>query len=256
MDEILTPQASRAVTRIEDAATSPSPTIGFRDLDIPRRQAQIPAGNNSMPVEAAIGSKLVSGLDDVLEKAAPGTAKEVAEARAMWGQLRRSEKIDEAIRRAGDHPSGFAQGIMTEFRSILRDPKKLRGFSEQEQKAMRALTSRVSPQSILGVIGKFGPRMSGNGNVVGTATGTGLGALLGGPVGMAAVPAIGTGARVLGDRAAAKKADIVRALVAMGGNAPKASTAKPEAIQKAIEALLLGGGLPVAERLKTQTMPR
>ncbi len=249
MDDILTPQSARAVSRAEDAATSPQSTIGFRDLDILRRQAQVPA-SSKVPVEAAIGSRVVDGIDEIIDATAGDTAKEVAEARAMWGKLRRSEKIEEAIRRAGDHPSGFAQGIQIEFRSILRDPKKLRGFSEAEQAAIRKASTGLSVRSVASAIGKFAPRFSGNANVVGQSAGIGtgglLGGLVGGPVGAAigaaAVPAASKGVQVLGDVMSKRQADLVRALVANGGQKAVAAPGRGNALSQIVQALMLGTG--------------
>ena len=229
MDEMLTPQSARAADRIMGEAASPSPTMGFRDLDILRRQAQIPAGNTSIPTEAAIGSGLVNGIDDVLNTAAPSLSGDVAKARSMWGQLRRTETIDEAIRRGETAASGAENGIRNEIRAILKNKNRLKGFSAEEIKAMERVVNGTMSANLLKKIGKFGPGIAQQTNHLGATMGGGgggaAGAMIGGPVGAAigavAVPSIGYAAQKLAERSTRKGAEMLRALTASGGVLPK-----------------------------------
>lgn len=228
MDEMLTPQSARAADRIMGEAASPSPTMGFRDLDILHRQAQIPAGNTSIPTEAAIGSGLVNGIDDVLNTAAPSLSGDVAKARSMWGQLRRTETIDEAIRRGEVAASGAENGIRNEIRAILKNKNRLKGFSAEEIKAMERVVNGTMSANLLKKIGKFGPGVSQQTNYVGAMMGGAGGATIGsafGPagtfIGGLAVPAAGRVAQKLSERSTRKGAEMLRALTASGGTLPK-----------------------------------
>lgn len=247
MDEMLTPQSARAADRIMNEASSPIPTMGFRDLDILRRQAQIPAGNASIPTEAAIGSGLVNGIDDVLDSASPGLADEVGQARSMWGQLRRTEAVDEAIRRGEVAASGAENGIRNEIRAILKNKNRLKGFSAEEIKAMERVVNGTASANILKKIGKFGPGIGQQTNFLGATMGGAGGATIGssfGPIGTfiggAAVPLVGKGAQKLAERSTRKSAEMLRALAASGGKLPKGK--QIDALQQAfIERLMQQG---------------
>ena len=100
LDADLTPGAAKVADRITDAATTPDPNIGFRELDILRRKAGIPAGNFANRTESALGTKMVEGIDNFVDSADPALGKLVSDARDMWGRLRRSDTIQKAMKRA------------------------------------------------------------------------------------------------------------------------------------------------------------
>ncbi|AHD10000.1 hypothetical protein [Phaeobacter gallaeciensis] len=240
MDDVLTPQASRANDRIMDAATDPRAEMGFRDLDILRRQAQVPAGNASNRVEAAIGSQMVEGLDDVLRQAAPDTASEVDLARRMWGQLRRTELIDDAVYRAQNAASGFENGIRVQVRRILNNPKQRRLFGDEEVKAMEAVVQGTSASNALKKAGKFGVGQGAQSN--------GLMAMLALKEFGIAAPVIGTAVQRLGERATVKNAEIARALVASGAQIqdPLLEAARRHAIDDLLTKMAGRGGEAVS----------
>lgn len=221
LDEGLTPQSSQALNRIMDAATDPNPQIGFREMDILRRQASIPAGNRASPVESAIGSGMVGSIDDVIESAAPQVGSDVAEARALWGSMRRSELIDEAFNRAQNHASGFENGLRSQFRSILNNPQKRRGLSADEIAAMERVVRGSVGTNVLNKLGKLGVGLNQQSNALMASLGATGGYALGGPLGALAAPTIGTIAQKLGQRGTRRAADFARALSASGGQVPR-----------------------------------
>jgi hypothetical protein len=58
-------------------------------------------------------------------------------ARELWGRARRSEMINDAFEKAKNQASGFENGIVVQFRSILNNKKKARFFKKDELQAMR-----------------------------------------------------------------------------------------------------------------------
>lgn len=217
MDEVLTPQSHRALERIEDAATNPSPEIGFRELDILRRQAQIPAGNTGNRVEKAIGANLVEGVDDVISKASPALGDEVAEARKIWGRLRRSEIIQEAFSKAQNQASGFENGLRVQLRSILNNPKKRAGFSSEEIGLMEDIVQGTFLSNTLKKLGKFGIGQGQQSN--------GLLSLLGFGVAGPVAPIAGTVAQKGAELSTSRNAGLLQGLVSSGGpkNVPQLS---------------------------------
>lgn len=220
MDDMLTPGASRVAGKIDEAAQSVVPSIGFRELDILRKQAAIPAGNVQNRTEAAIGSKMIGGIDDFLDAADPKLSASIGEARDMWGKLRRTEMIEEAIARAGNAASGLENGIRIEFRKILNNPKLRRGFSEQEISMMERAARGGPVANVLRQVGRLGVGLSGQSNGLGAAVGGIAGTTIGGPVGGLMTMVAGTGAKALTERSTKKAAQLARDVVAARGNIP------------------------------------
>lgn len=222
MDEMLTPGASRVARNLEDLATNPNPNMTFRELDIMRKQAGIPAGNIANPTEANIGARMAGSLDDVFATAAPGLSDDVAEARKMWGQMRRAELIDRATGKAENAASGVENGTRIYLRQILNDPKKLRGFSDAEIDQMKRVVQGTLPANILKKISKLGFGSGQQSNFLGGSIGAGSGAAIGGPVMAAAVPMAGYAAGKGAEALAKRDVDLLRAMV-LGGQAPQRS---------------------------------
>lgn len=220
MDEILTPQASRAADRMVRAASDETPTIGFRDLDILRRQAQVPASNIANRIESSIGTGLVKNIDDVIEKSSKTLGDDVAEARKIWGRLRRDEIIQEAINKAENQASGFENGLRSQFRSILNSPSKRKGLSVEELKAIEKVVRGTRTTNALKKVGKLGIGLNQQSNALLASLGAAGGAAVGGPAMGIAVPAIGTAAQKIAERGTRKAATAAEGLVRAGGSAP------------------------------------
>jgi len=191
LDSDLTPGAAKVADRITDAATSADPNIGFRELDILRRKAAVPAGNVSNRTEQSLASQMIDGIDEFIDNADPNLSGIVGDAREMWGRLRRVETVEKAIGRAKNAASGFENGLRVEFRKILNNPKLARGFNDQELAAIKTVVSGTRLGNVMRQIGRMGLGISGQSNGLG-ATVSGLGAsALGGPI--AGIAAVGTG---------------------------------------------------------------
>lgn len=224
MDDMLTPGAARVAGKLDDAAQAVDPNIGFRELDILRKQAGIPAGNVANRTEQSIGSKMIAGIDDFLDTVDPQLSGVVKEARDMWGQLRRSELIEKAIAKAPNAASGFENGLRIEFRKILNNPKLLRGFNEQEIAAIKAVAQGSKMGNLMRQIGRIGIGLSGQSNGLGATIGGIAGTALGGPVGGLVSVATGTTAKALTERATRKAAEnalgVIGARNALSGISP------------------------------------
>ena len=213
MDSMLMPNAARVSDNIADMAQTQAPDVGWQDLNILRRQAAVPAGNLANRPESAVGTRMIEALDDFVDEVAPELGEQGAEARRLWGVLRRSDLIDGAFERAKTAASGFENGLQIEFRRILRNPKLLRGFDEAEIAAMNSVVNGGVLHGLLRQVGRLGFSLDGGSNAVGGIFGAVGGATIN-PVGGILVPAIGTAARrgseALRTRAANKAAAIVR----------------------------------------------
>lgn len=165
--------------------------------------------------------------------------------RNLWSRMKKSETIEGIIENAGIQASGFENGIRIGFRQLLKDPRRIRGFSEGERDLMRQIVEGSSGQKLLRLLGKlsFGTRGGSNwlGGTAGSSLGATAGGLSGGPagalLGAAIPPAVGYAAQKGADAGAMRAAELARALAATGGNVPRS-----RAVDNLIRALMETGG--------------
>lgn len=229
-DPDVTSGAYAAVRRLEAARGR---DVSLRDIDTLRRVAGNAATSNN-PSDRRLAGMMLEGIDDYVHRlvdgdlaggSAQGLSTELRQARQIWGQMRNSELIEQAIQRAGDQASGFENGLRIQFRQILRNRKVMQRLSDGEQEAIRAVV-RGTP---LGNLLKRMSRMSyGSGaqtNVMGASlfgmAGAGAGGAVGGPVGAmagAVAPAvIGSAAGRGAERMTMTAAQRARNVAAGGG---------------------------------------
>lgn len=255
LDADLTPGAAKVADRMTDAAAASDPAITFGELDILRRKAAVPAGNLANKTESAIGSGFVDAIDDFVDNVDPSLSDAVGKARDMWGRLRRSELVQKAITRASTAASGVENGLRVEFRAILRDPKKMRGFSPSERDAISAVAKGTTFGNIMKKLGVVGISSGGGGSGLGLATGTGFGAtvgtMVGGPIGGAIgatiPPVIGSVAKKLSERSTVKAAEMARGLAAAGGVRAPVTGILPGTLSE-LESMARRGLLPIANQ--------
>ncbi len=212
------PKVNAALREFEQAEGQ---VLKTSELDVLRRVAQS-AASSADPDEKRLGGILISKIDDFMDDAAKNLTKKGADvgrkyrdARQLWRRAKKAETLEEAFNKAQLQASGFENGIRVQFRSILNSPKKRRGFTEEEIKAMRRVVEGDSLQNIAKALGKFGFNEGQATNMLMGSLGVAGGAYIGGPGGAVAVPVIGQVSRRLAQKltrnAAQLSDDIVRA---------------------------------------------
>ena len=156
------------------------------------------------------------------------------DARKLWSQASKADTIETLIDRAklsapNFSGSGMENAIRTEFRALAKNEKKMRLFTDDEQDAIRKVAMGGPVENAMRMIGKFAPT-----GVVSSGLSSGAGYMLGGPVGAAAVPAAGFGARQLATMLTMRNAQ--KASELMRGTQPSAMAPQPGAIAKALAA--------------------
>lgn len=240
----LTPQSARVADILTDTASTGAP-VPFRELDLMRRKAGIPAANMANRGESAVGSEAIAALDDFVNNITPaqvtqGNADNLPEligtARDIWSKMRRSQMIDDAIENSQNYLSGEASGIRNQFARILKNDKLSRGFSDAEKALMRRVVNGSIPEQLLnlasGGIGQIATVLGGAG--LGSAAG-GMGAMVGAGAGALGAAAARKGAEAL----AGRNAEVVRAIIANGG-LPELPKLAPQT-RALIEALMQRG---------------
>lgn len=224
----LTPMSARAsqiAGEMDRAmATDPTAALPFRALDQLRRHAGTASGNMANKTDSAVGSEMISQLDDFVNRLGPDdiaygdveTLKTMLpKAREVWSRMSRSQTIDDAIEASGNYLSGDASGLRNQFSRILKNPKLSRGFSDAEKAMLRRVVNGSGMEKIAHLLGGGLGRLG--------QMGAGFGA--GGPVGAIAGAATGSVARRISDGLASRGAETVRAVIANGGmpTSPKGS---------------------------------
>lgn len=228
LDKDITPAATRALARLAERVGDDVPVS---ELDTLRKVAQ-GAADSMNRTEKAIGNKIISAIDDFLNKAdastISGVAGDAAEigkrfklARELWGRSRRSELLNEAIETARNQASGFENGIRIQFRQILNNEKKRKFFTPDELDAIRRVVRGSSTENLARLIGRLGFSEGSATNMLGASVGAAGGAMIGGPSGAMAVPIFGTLSRQLAQRMTRGSASFADAVVRAGKDGRK-----------------------------------
>lgn len=213
-----TPKAARVVQRMERAVEKATTEgLPLSELETLRKSAQGVARSID-ETEAALGSQMVRRIDEFIEQSdanlvVPKTLKAIGVdvgqryrvARDLWGRAKRSQMINDAMRRAGRSKSGFTTAMQGEIRKILNG-KKSRFFTDDELSMLEDFISDPKERMAM-LIGQYGFTPGGGAYVPLIAAGAGYGAgfAVGGPVG----GAIGAGLVGITTMSARKVADIM-----------------------------------------------
>lgn len=209
----LTPQT---LTVLDEIDLMKGKDLSFQDIDGLRKVAQIAAGSQDR-TEAKFGIQIVNAIDDFVEKGDAATSGIAKGARTLWGRLRRDELVGEAIERARQNSSGTEQGLRVEFRKILTNAKKRRGFSKTELSAMSKIVKGGKTENILRFIGKLGYNPQATvGNFVSGTVGTAGATAAGGLPGALALQATSLGARVGSEALQNRNANLLGAMIRSG----------------------------------------
>lgn len=268
-DPNLTPKIKGFLERLQNDYEKGNYKI--TDIDQLRRVAQVPANAIDNATEAAIGSRMIGVIDDFLDNQGvklsqsygPDVGKKYRDARALTARVKKSEVIDEAVFKAGEAASGFENGLRNEMRSILKNKKKRRGFTQDEIKAMQQITQGGTAENLFKKLGKLGYGADQQTNVLLGIIGAGAGGAAFGPAGIAITPLIGQVSGNIAKKLGAKNAKFVGDITRAGKNGEEIADAYiknvPKRLQKPEEltALLADPSvdastvLSVAEKYKT-----
>lgn len=210
------------------AAASRTGELGVDDLEIVRRQLSMaidPMDRNQSRIAMKLRDRLDDyvqniGPDDLAEGSMKGASDALKEARSIWAKNRKTEVIEEIIENAKTQASGNENGLRIGFRALLKNKKKIAGFTPDEVQAIREVAEGTPTRNAMRFLGKFGFDFGANTNALGVVLGGGAGYGAGGPIGAVALPAIGSAARYGSEKLTSRAAELARALTATGGKMP------------------------------------
>ena len=217
-DKILTPKLSRVADVLEHSKGK-APSI--KEMAILRKQFGLAAGSADL-AEARLGRIAVDLLDDFVEGSGSSVGGTLAEARGIWSRLKKSEVIDAAIENAQVAQAGIEAGLRNQFRGLWqsRNSKKMRGFTDAELAAIKAVAQGDLSANVLRRIGSLGGGLDASRNMLNLMGGVAGGAAIGGPVGAALVPVAGhLAARA--SRAGTKNRAVLARAITSRGDTPK-----------------------------------
>lgn len=220
LDSTLHPDTTAALKRF----VNEKGPVTLEKLETLRRIAKDAEGAQR-PSDAKLAGDLVDSIDEFAEGLTQkdfvsGTPEAVAAnkaARNYWSRARKAEELDYLMERAQNNAganftqSGLENALRQQFKSLANNQRRMRLFTAEEQAAIRRVARGTPGENAIRLLGKMAPT-----GPVSTAISTGLGYLLGGPVGAAAVPIVGTASRIGATRMTMRNAARANALVRRG----------------------------------------
>lgn len=200
--------------------------------------AVVPAGTQA----PAVPDIVAANASDAAGMRAATNA--LTEARSLWSRLAKADTVnyatDKAARRAATAGAGtnIDNATRQELNAVVNRGGN-RGFTADENAALRQAIEGTTDQNALRLVGKLAPTGVVSGGV-GAATGYNVGNVVGGPVGaqvgMFAVPAVGlaakTGADAMGRANVNELLDII-----LAGGSRAAARGQPNAAQRGVDAI-------------------
>lgn len=197
-------------TAMKDATAYRGKAMTFEQFQRLEEALQKVAGSKT-PGEARIGDlmldemdKYFAGLaDDAFTKGSGSAAKEgYAGGKAGWAQYSKLKRVEQAMSKAERAKGGFAEGLRSQFRTILNSESKSRGFTKEELAMMDEYVKGGKLEAVTGWLSGLRGMVAGG--------------LSGGVVGAVGVPLVGAAAKSLGAAGAKKTASQLRASIAQG----------------------------------------
>lgn len=177
ISKALTPKSAAVFKTMEDDLMRLAKDgMGLEDIDYYRQLANTPAADFNNPAEQRIAGILQSNLDDFVENLDQGrifggdpakASAAIKNARATWNKMRKTEKIEKLLEDAQTYRGGLESGIRNQISTLLRNPKKLRGFTKAEVDLLRQINDGTPIGNLIGNIAAAGFSFTGGRNTFG-----------------------------------------------------------------------------------------
>jgi len=186
----LTPGAKRIVEMLDEVSGT---TPNLRWLENTRRHmgaAVDTAFRKDNKNDARITMDMMDKLDNYVDELSGLPAK----ARALWHKKAKSEVIDRMLERATNSASGFENGLKLEANRLLKNDRRVRGFTKAEKKAIKRIADGGPMVSLARMIRHAGLPVGQENRYLGLLLATLGGHELGGTLGALGTVAAGTAA--------------------------------------------------------------
>ncbi len=225
IDRTLTPKSQAVIDRfISEKGLPKSPS----QLETLRKVAG-GAAKSIDPPDSRIGSIIIDELDNAIDSVSSQIGGEFKKARGLAQRAFKSQAITDMIENASHTASGMENGLRIEVRKLLKNKKRLRGFSSDEISALKQVEQGTTAANMAKFLGKFGISEGQATSMLGASIGAGgggaIGSIFGGPagagIGAITVPAIGQIAKKTAQRITLNNTKFSDDLVRSGKNAKR-----------------------------------
>ena len=213
-------------------------TVPLSDIEIVRRVAGN-VGGSPDAAERNVARVAIERIDDFLDAIPEDQLGREAgaiyrQARGFTQRAKKGEAIEELLRRAeiDEANIGLERALKNQFRSFLKNKKNLRGFTDDEIKALQSVVDPGPIEQTLAGLGKFGFDTNQALHVFAPTAGAIIGTVAAGPVGGVAVPAVGSASRIMARRITQNNASLASALLRAGKDARKVASAYARNVKK------------------------
>ena len=217
----LHPRIAAVVDELDTAATQARQTgqpISFPELELLRRLANT-AGRSADADERRLSRVVIDQIDDFVQTPpanavasgnAPQAAQAVVTARDAWRRMSQADQIETLVENARlSAGEGDAASIRNQFRTVARNPARLRRFDPEIQTVIRDIAAGRGGVATLQRLGKLAPSLDMR-RLGSLLTAGGAGALYQGSTGYGALAlgasAAGAAAKTAANRMAAGRA--------------------------------------------------
>jgi hypothetical protein len=229
----LHPQINAVIDRLNIETETPKT---LKELETLRRIVKAPTKTFDNPDQQRIAYRLLDEFDDYVENLNPkdlvGAAKEsktatdaLSKARNLYARSKKSDVMSDILERAeikagaNFTQSGLENALRQELKSLALNKKRIAGFTQAEQDAIKAAAKGGNVQNVMRSIGKYAatsPIPTGVGTGVGAAAGAALGGPVGAAIGAATVPIVGGIARATATRMGMNNLKDIQDMIALG----------------------------------------
>lgn len=156
-------KVENALREVEKLGRQNSPAT-FKDLEKIRKSIGNAAGSSDAG-ERRLGQMLRQGLDDFMEANAP--MADVKEGRQLYSRFKKAKMIEDAIEAQTNNAAASGSGgnidnaTRAVAKAILNNPKKRRGFNQQEIEALTEAVRGTPTRNALRLMGKLSPQGNG-----------------------------------------------------------------------------------------------
>mgnify|MGYP003647819846 FL=1 len=185
IDQTVTPKSFAALQRIIDQKGTPKT---LSEMDTIRKAARA-AANDIDKSDARLGNIIIGEIDDGLDNLSVEIGGKFKNARSLAQKGFKSQEMQDLIENASLQASGFENGLRIGARQLLKNKKRIKGFTADERAALRDLVEGDLKSNTAKKLSRLG---FGNGaatNHLGASSSIGIGGILGsvfgGPMGTA-----------------------------------------------------------------------
>ena len=185
IDPVLSPKAQQALNRMIDEKGTPKT---LSEMDTIRKRAKA-AANDIDKTESNLGGVIINDIDAGLDNLSAEIGGKFKDARGLAQRGFKAQDMEDLIESASLQASGFENGLRIGARQLLKNKKRIKGYTADERAALRDLVEGDFASNTAKKLSRLGFGKGAATNHLGASSSIGaggiLGSVFGGPVGTA-----------------------------------------------------------------------